>query len=222
MVLPHLSLRLGGHFYTDSESWSVGLKFRSVTGGDPGALEGMQAKLESWRDAIKALNGGNVVPTTMLSFLNDSTTIEFIRASSVGADGKEDAVALVEIGQAVRGTGSFGLPAQLAVACSLRTGRPGGSYRGRMYWPAVGQPPSGGEIPPARCSALATDVAGWISAVENAGASIITPGVRCNVVSTTKAVATPVTSVAVGSRFDIQRRRSEGQQESYSVASVAE
>jgi hypothetical protein len=62
----------------------------------------------------------------------------------------------------------------------------------------------------------------WITELNGAGASFITPGVRASVVSTVKEIANPITSVRVGDRLDIQRRRADKQNETYSVSVVAD
>ena len=99
------------------------------------------------------------------------------------------------------GTGTPVMPNQCAVVASLRTGRSGQSYRGRMYLPLL---KSGlglnGEMDTFEPQAVSDAVATCISAI---GAG---PG-PVAVVSVTQSSAVPVTSVEVDSIIDTQRRR---------------
>jgi hypothetical protein len=99
------------------------------------------------------------------------------------------------------GTGTPVMPNQCAVVASLRTGRSGQSFRGRMYLPLL---KSGlglnSEMDTFEPQAVSDAVATCVSAI-NAG-----PG-PVAVVSVTQTVATPVTAVEVDSIIDTQRRR---------------
>lgn len=222
MPIAHNRLRIGGTLFFSPANWSIGINFMSATGGDPDANAGdVQTQLEEWRDGIKALNSSNVAPENLLSLLSSSGSITTIRCSHVAANGKEDAVALVELGNPVHGTGAPRQLAQAAVACTLETGRPGASYRGRVYWPALGAAlNTGGELDAAAAGYYASDMASWVKALGGAGSNLGNPQLIANVVSTVKSSAREITSVRVGSRLDIQRRRARKQDETYSVAVV--
>jgi hypothetical protein len=222
-MLPHFMVRFSGVFFRTDQTWSVGLRFRSATGGDPGGIADVETHLNAWRDGIKALHSGNVVPSEMQALMSTGCTLTAIRCSAINAQGHETAVSLVEKDPISTGTRQVVMPSQVAVAVTLGTGYPGASNRGRFYWPGLGagvaQNGRQGNID---TQALATDVAGWIPELEGAGASVITPSLRLNVLSTTKATAKPVTEVRIGDRLDIQRRRADKEKETYSVAVVAE
>lgn len=220
-MAPHLMMRLSGLFFQSAQSWSIGLRFRSATGGDPGGVADIETRLNGWRDAIAALNGGRIVPTGMSDLMSSGTSITALRCSHIGQDGKETAVSLLEKNPPMLGGRAVTMPSQVAVAVTLDTGKPGASNRGRVYWPGLGAGvgPNGrqGNID---TEALAGDFAGWLHDLGNAGASIFSPGVVASVCSTTKGTANPVTQVRVGDRLDIQRRRADKENETYSVAVV--
>lgn len=220
-MLPHFALRLSGTLNGSTQTWSTGLRFRSATGGDPAAIDGIEDKLNTWRDAVRALHANDILPGSILAFIGAPTRITAVRCSAIGADGKETAVSIVEGSPLAIGGNSTSMPQQVALAISLDTGRPGASYRGRMYLPALGASIGGdGLLNVASTGPYATDMAQWIKDVGNAGATAIDPQLLPCVVSTTKNIATPITKVRVGNRLDIQRRRADKQDETYSVAMV--
>lgn len=222
----HARIRVGGSLYGDAR-WSIGLNWGSPSGGDPfsNANPGIPAGLQAWANAVRALNNRNVLSGVLLNTIGTGGTVDNIRCSRIGPDGLESDVAIVAINPVIGGTGDATLPAQLAVAVSLGTARPGASYRGRVYLPATGLPCTNGRLPAAAAQELATAFLAWMQQVSGAAGSLggflaetLTPVVASN----TKGVLTPVTSVRVGNRFDSQRRRSEGEKEIYSVAAVAQ
>lgn len=221
----HGRLRIGGTLYNDA-SWSIGVNVGTSIGGDPfsGGTEDVQGALQNWADNVKTLNAGRIFPGDMAGSLSTAGTIEFIRASRIGTDGKESAVALITIAPGIKGGGTPIHPAQTAITISLLTGRPGASYRGRLYLPALGQPLTDGRVAQNGAGILATQAAGWLKQVSDAAEgmnSIVLQGeLRPIVVSSSKVSQSPITSVRVGNRLDSQRRRAEGQQEVYSVAPV--
>ena len=218
----HARLRLGGALYGDA-SWSIGINIGSGQNGDPFAnLSGdINQALDAWRDNVKGLNGGAILPGVVRGLMSAQANIQYVRCSRVGTDGKETNVSLVELGSAAAGTGSSYQDAQTACVFSLLTGRPGASYRGRVYLPALGATLSLGRLPESQPAQLATGLAGWLKDVTLA--TLDFGGVGSThpvVVSTTRGVLTQITSVRVGNRLDSQRRRAEGQEEVYGVAAV--
>lgn len=220
MVDSFCRVRIGGHLYGDA-SWSIGLNFAVTVGGGP--VQGAPydaAKLEEWRDDIRALNGGNIVGGQLLSILGNRGTIDYVRVAQHGADGKEALVSLVELAQPIAGTTGSVMPAQTSLTFSLLTGRPGASYRGRVYWPCTAIALNAqGRLGGAALDPLAADMADFINRVGNLGDALVlntTPVV----LSTRRNLVTPISSVRVGNRLDIQRRRAESQKESYGSALV--
>lgn len=94
---------------------------------------------------------------------------------------------------------------QACLVCSLRTGIPGRRFRGRMYLPANGIVAAGGLTDPTATLAIATAMAHFLGDVT--GSVPINANVA--VVSTVGSETTPVASVIVDDRIDIQRRRAD-------------
>lgn len=222
MALRHVKIRIGGTLYGDA-NWSVGVALARPLDQVIGNQDIVGQDLDFVADAVRGGFNGNIVPEPLRAIMSSSTRILYVRASVVGPDGREEQVSLVDIPEGVQGTGGAGLPAQAAVCCSLRTGRPGGSYRGRLYWPALGVTLSGGRLD---ANALLKASVGTVGYLESLATylpgALNALGLKPVVVSTTRGIATRIQEVAVGNRLDTQRRRSEGQQEAYTVAAVAQ
>lgn len=112
------------------------------------------------------------------------------------------------------GTGTS-LPLQGAIVASLRTQLAGRSHRGRMYFPCVAETLTNHQLGSARTNTLAPDVAGFFSDVKANGSV----GIPVIVSQVGGGSYTPITSVIVDSRLDIQRRRANKQVASFSVTS---
>jgi hypothetical protein len=207
-----------GTSYSPDQTWSFGLKFNGP--GNDFPITGVD-KLNSWRDAVRALNSGAVIPTSLARLMGPGFKMSGIRCSALGADGKETEVSTYEFANPIPGLGSASMPGQVALVVSLLTGRPGASYRGRVYLPAgAAQVSVQGRIGTDVAGTIATDFAQWIRDVETAGASILDPQLSAVVYSQVKGVANAITEVKVGTRLDIQRRRADKEKDSYSVAPV--
>lgn len=221
----HARLRISGLLYGDA-LWSVSMALAGAGGEDPfgTGIPDVEGALQDWANAVQALNGGQIFGGKMQMGLSTDGSIETVRAARIGTDGKETEVALNTLGVPVKGQGSSLHDVQTAIVASLRTGRPGGSNRGRMYLPAIGVSVSGGRLGGAPSAAeLATDVAGWLHDVCSGfprGAGF-TPALVPVIASRTKDALTAVTEVAVGDRLDSQRRRRGGEDEVYSTAAIA-
>lgn len=220
----HARLRIGGTLYGDA-NWSIGLAFALSNGTDPfsGGTADLQAALETWVDGVRALNSNQIFPPTLANAMGQTTTVGFIRGSRIGLDGKESAVALLELGTPLTMNGTAKHPAQTAVVASLQSGRPGASYRGRVYLPLLALGANLGRVSPSDAPGIASSFASWLNAVADAAQSfgaVVPFDVVPSVASNAKSALTRVTSVRVGDRFDSQRRRAEGQEEVYSVAPV--
>jgi hypothetical protein len=113
--------------------WSINPTF-DPTGEFPGGVD--QTALDAACDAIAALNPGIL----LLSFLSSALTVTGARVE-VRDDGND---ALIGTSTQLRssplsGSASALRGAQTALVISLRTNTPGGSGRGRLYWPAIGR-----------------------------------------------------------------------------------
>lgn len=216
-------VRFAGTFFQSDQTWSVGFRFRSATNGDPAGIADIQTKLETWRDAIRQLHTGNVVPDTWRAAMGTGANITSIRTAAIGSDGKESAVAVVEGNPLANSNVQSVMPSQVAICISLDGAHPGAANRGRVYWPATAMHLQGdGRATRGDCQNIAADGAEFLKDLAGAGASLITPGLTPVVISNAKGLASPIVQVRVGDRFDVQRRRADKQKEGYSVAVVAQ
>lgn len=220
----HARLRIGGKIYGDA-SWSIGIAFANSNGADPfqNGTTDVQGALEDWADGVRALNSNQIFPSAIATMMGQQVDVGFIRASRIGLDGKESAVALLSLGTPLTMNGTAKHPAQTAVVASLQSGRPGASYRGRVYLPLLALSPNLGRVSPGDTAAASTAFAAFLrdcgQAAQSFGAAVPFDVVPV-VASPSKSASTRITSVRVGNRFDSQRRRAEGQEEIYSVAPV--
>lgn len=120
------------------------------------------------------------------------------------------------------GTSPGILPHSTAVVASLLTAVPGARTRGRLYLPLCGLPLDSAllTISGTQRGVIATAVAGALNDLRTAGYDVGADGLDPVVVSTTATLATPITTVRVGSVPDVQRRRRNGLVEIYSSAAV--
>lgn len=195
------------------EVWSVNPCFASPGG----PLITDFANLQTWA-------------TTVASFITTTFTTSFALGtlSSVGAPITTVTAQYFDAGNiltqqavapvAAQGTTStVKMPFQVAVVCSLRTGRPGRSFRGRLYWPAMGANVN------SSTARLATPSVALVTTAFNTllkGIENSTPGtfaLDLSVVSQTSSVTTPVTQLQVGDVIDTQRRRRDREAENYTV-----
>lgn len=98
------------------------------------------------------------------------------------------------------------MPLQTCCVATLLTGRPGRSYRGRIYFPYLEGALTAHQFVDTFCSGMASDVAGWFETVKTASGGGFLPAVPV-VMSSTKSAMTPVTEVRVDSKPDRQERR---------------
>lgn len=117
---------------TGGETWSINPVF-DPTGEFPGFVD--QTALDAAAAAIALLSPG----TLLLGLLSPQMAITGCRLE-VRDDGDDAliAISVASRGAQLNGTGIAALPPQSALVFSLRTDTPGGSGRGRLYWPAMG------------------------------------------------------------------------------------
>lgn len=96
------------------------------------------------------------------------------------------------------------LPNQCCVVTTLLTGRPGRSYRGRMYLPLTGPGLTAGQLSSSDCTTIATGMKTFFDAI-NGGAG----GYSVAVISSRQSAMTSVVAVRVDSIVDTQRRRTQ-------------
>lgn len=213
-------LRVGGLLYGEAP-WSVGVSYLSPSGGDPFAQDPtlvVQDTLEGWVEGCSTLYSGGIMNDALAKCLGVNSRLTTFRASRVGTDGKETAVAEKILSPGKLGQGTSRMPAQSAICLSLITGRPGASYRGRLYWPALSPDIAAGRLSDPTPQAVANGAAQWLVDLGRQFDSLLTFKASPAVISTVRNTGTLVTSVRCGDRFDTQRRRAEGQEEVYSTA----
>lgn len=202
MPVEHNVIRINGSL-PGGEVWSVNPKFYNPDGSQ---YEGYDVLL-AWVETIMELNTGSVLPAAIRTLLSTAGSLVSVRAEYRDAAGNLAQAAEVVATSPIAGTGSASKPYQTSFVSSLLTGRPGRSYRGRLYWPALGAQISAADLRVADVQ-LNTYVAGikdFLLAIQNSQPAV--GASKLSVVSDTLSVATPVTSIQGGDVLDSQRRR---------------
>lgn len=194
---------LSGTLASGAEIWSVGINFHAPAStpiSTPGDLTTWASNIDTVMDTSLAGALGTGLSTT--GRLTAVTTY-FYAATDAPAS------AVGSFATSTSGIGTARNPLQTSVVCSLRTPFAGRSYRGRFYWPLLGQTiETTGRLSGASTSALATAAANMLTGMINAApaSSVLEVGV----VSRALDAVTTVTAVDVGDVPDTQRRRSQG------------
>lgn len=173
-----------------------------------------QTALDAATNAVAALSPG----AQALAFMSSALTITGARAE-VRDDSTDN---LMAISVQVRPTPLAGTGTPLrghgdAVVVSLRTNTPGGSGRGRIYWPAIGQSVDTQlRFPSANTSALLTQISTYFHDMESAFATAFpTIGFDLAVRSKTTHTTPHVNKLQCGNVPDSQRRRRDKAIEDY-------
>lgn len=152
------------------------------------------------------------------------------KGATVRVERRSDTHALIGASEAawnaISGNGRSAIQSgQAAVVLSLRTGVPGASNRGRLYWPALGA-----ELDPATLrlsipttQAVATAAVSYLDSIETALKEGLEPSpslidYSLTVVSKTRNRRTDVNLIQVGNVIDVQRRRRDSLVETYATA----
>lgn len=197
------------------EIWSTSCAYQTDFGTGPvKTFDDLQA----WADAVASLSS---TPYTMLiPRLSNVVTVNTARAAYIDGAGKTAQVA--EAGFSTPWTGNVSpvMPPQSSVVLSLLTGRPGRSYRGRMYWPCLNASFDTGKVTltPAVVGTLAENAAQLLTDIGDAAG--VDFAMKPAVASTVLGVQTLVTEVRVGTVVDTQRRRRNQLQETYGSSAV--
>lgn len=206
MAAPHHNrIRFEGTI-VGAERWSISCAYHPKTLGMPPITS--YANMRQLAEAIGGLNSGRVFPVSWHQKLSTAVALTTIRVEYINQAGRLQQVAAYELPTAQAGVGSMKCPPQTSMVVSLRTGRPGRSYRGRMYLPslAAGISSTDARISNAECQTMATEGAVFLKQV---GAAIAGAGYDLwpQVASNAAGVLTEVTEVQVGDVLDTQRRR---------------
>ena len=194
------------------EAWSVGLNFTDNNGG----LIATQAALEAWAINVR----GQLLAYTASGVIDQhlSTVGRITRVDAYYYPGAGPATlqASAPFGTPRAGSNAPTAPFQTARCISLRTGQAGRSFRGRIYWPAVGV--TIGNDGRAPISQANGDVfRNLLVGFENDGT--VSDRLALAVYSEKLDQITPVTSLRFGDVLDTQRRRRDALPENY-VSSV--
>lgn len=197
------------------EVWSINPVF-DPTGEFPGSVN--QANLDAATDAIAALTPGTALVTLLSSALGITGARTEVRDDSTD---ELIALSIQQRSPVLTGTGTPLRGAQTACVFSLRTDTPGGSGRGRLYWPAVGTSvDSTLRFTSATMTNAVNEMATYLHAMESAlSTAFATIGFDLAVRSRLTHTTPHVNKLQAGTVPDTQRRRRDKMIEDY--ASIA-
>lgn len=208
-MVAHNVVRINGTL-PGGEVWSVTPKFM----GSPSPMT-EYADLEEWATLIGdyIISLANADP--LIALLSTAGAVTSVRTEYRDANNGLAQAAEYVFSSPKPGAGSPNKVFQTSVVISLRTGRPGRSYRGRIYWPALAAALNANlRLPEATMTGIMDSAAGLIAEIEGY-ADQVGSSVRLAVVSQTLGVSTRVQTIQVGDILDIQRRRRDSLQELY-------
>lgn len=190
-----------GHLYGGDE-WETGW-------WGSGAMFDTDSGCQEVADGVKARLLTSAVEDVLRALWSASTGMDSIWVYGYPAGGpKSGAMATASI-TTYTGVGSNQLPNQMALVATTETGRPGRSYRGRMFWPATGVSLQNGQVLDGTCANLAQATATLLEPVSGDTGG---PVVLSSKLGTTRAIS----AIRVDSRMDIQRRRAQQESVLYS------
>lgn len=208
---------LDGSLLSGQERWSVSWAVSAADGNgfnDPGV---MQTKCDEVMDWFGASTGS---PADLKSAIGITSTVDRVRCYFHPDTGQPATVSAVSLGAPVAGSGACTKPPQCALVVSLLTGRPGRSYRGRFYWPAITQAmTASGKWGGTSTTTLANAFKALL--LESvAGVGTGEQAMRVVVASAATGDLTAVSSVRVGDVVDTQRRRRDKMVETYASVTI--
>jgi hypothetical protein len=199
-----------------SEVWSVNPVF------DP-TFEFGDTVNQAALDAAALAIANMTLPTTLLQILSPQVSYATARVE-VRDDATDN---LIGLSIQARTTPVFGIMTlaqapQTAVVCSIRTDTPGGSGRGRIYWPALGATlATTGRLNTPTTAALAADFKSLFNNIEGHLATAFpTIGFDLAVRSVTTHTTPHATRIQVGNVLDTQRRRRDALPEAYTTLTM--
>jgi hypothetical protein len=199
------------------EEWSINPNFVGPSG--TGGAVTLFSELQQWSDAIAAVGDLGPVPEPIGELISSGASVNTIRVAAYQANGDIITVAETQLGTPGKGTTNVTKPLQTALVVSLLTGRPGRSYNGRLYLPALGA-----ILDTATARVPAFTVQAYLDGAKTMLQSIQTAqpdgaGMQLCVVSHKLEFQTPVTALRIGDVLDTQRRRRESLVENYTSES---
>lgn len=210
-MVAHNRIVITGTIAGSIETWSCGIDY-VVDGG--GAILA-PTDVQTWATTAAAvLTGGETRYPAVTAIMGANVNATKVTTYGYGPSGPAVATGLADLSWL--GAGTIRTPFSTSMCVTKRTSFAGRSYRGRMYWPALAaNVNSDGTF--ARTQAVVDDFALMFEDLAaTGGPDTLIPVVH----SATANVVTAVTSVAVGSVLDTQRRRRENVVETYLTAPV--
>jgi hypothetical protein len=199
----------------NEEVWSVNPVFDPT--GEFGTIIN-QAQLDAAATSI----ANRSVPTGLRALMSTQGARTGARVE-VREDANDGLLGIATATSTTASAGTTGVtsPPQSAVVVSLRTDTPGGSGRGRLYWPALSAPidATTGRLTTAAQTAFLTDMKAYLVGIRADLAAAFPAGVFDLAVRSKTTHTTPhVTRLQVGNVVDTQRRRRDNLPESYQTA----
>lgn len=195
----------------NGEEWSVNPVYS--VGGDFGTpVSSVQAQ------AIATAIAAVAVPTGLLATMNSVSLVSSVRVEARTLSGTLESQADANKAVPSPGSGIINHPYQTAVVISLRTGTPGASGRGRLYWPATGMAIDSTtlRVTAANLTSALAGAKTYLSAIDTAIEGTLTGVSLCVWSRKGTGALYPVTSMQMGNVFDTQRRRRDTLVETYS------
>lgn len=196
-----------------TQSWSVGMSFGASDGTSDPITD--YTELENWAEQIGALNSGHVLPDNLNGLVSSLTSLTTVRAETLTAAGVLTEAAEFQCSPAFFGSSTPKCPPQTALVTSIETGRPGRSFAGRIYWPALGAAiqPNTARLDDSDATSYASDTETLLAAIAAAAPSLAS---LVPVVASAKlGLQTRISSIKVGTVLDTQRRRRDKLTEQY-------
>lgn len=213
-MVAHNVVRINGSL-PGGEVWSVTPKFTRPMGPVTEYED-----LERWAGVVAGTIENWASPNIFLSLLSTAGRIDSVRVEARNAANQLTQAAEVQLTPSKAGLGVPNKMFQSCVVFTFLTGRPGRSYKGRMYWPALAATLSADlRLSQANIDSYASNGAQLLEMIGGAGATDGEFPIPV-VVSQTAGTYTPITSVRVGDILDIQRRRRDSLTENYGEAAV--
>ena len=191
------------------ETWSVNPVYS--IGGDFGTPVSPSQAL-TIATAIAAIS----VPTTVMQLMAPGTTMSNYRVEARTKAGVLEALAESVETTPINGSGLVRHPYQSSIVASLRTGHPGATGRGRLYFPATGitLDTTTYRIGTSDQTNVLTGVKTFLSNIQ-AAIDVTLDGVSLAVWSRKNSDLYPVSSIQMGNVLDTQRRRRDSLVENY-------
>lgn len=200
VYVPHIRATIRG-VLPGAEIWTCSLHFRyddGITINDTllqGVANAVRTDTQTWFGV-----GG--------TGLASNTSFTRVDVYDIRANGKAVQQAFAEATATTTGQGTGVLPNQCTVVCSLRTGLPGRSRRGRLYLPTLAVPIEQGSLMGTTLqTSIATAAESWLDGFTALLVSATTFRL-CIASGVGNGANTPVTSIQIGQVVDTQRRRS--------------